>query len=87
MIYITSDHHFGHKKIIKYSNRPFNSVEEMDEELIRRFNSRVSPGDIVYNLGDYCFTNPEKYAGRLNGNIIRIKGSHDHDIKEKEHIP
>jgi len=81
-IWITSDHHFGHKKIIKYSNRPFNSVEEMDEELIRRFNSRVSPGDIVYNLGDYCFTNPEKYAGRLNGNIIRIKGSHDHDIKE-----
>lgn len=54
----------------------------MDIELIKRFNSKVGPEDTVYDLGDFCFTNPKKYAGRLNGNIIRIKGSHDHDIKE-----
>jgi calcineurin-like phosphoesterase family protein len=81
-LYFTADMHLSHKKISSLSNRPFGSIEEMDEELIKRFNSRVSPGDTVYDLGDFCFTNPKKFAGRLNGNIIRIKGSHDHDIKE-----
>lgn len=81
-IFFTSDMHLAHKKIILLSNRPFSSVEEMDEELIKRFNSKVGPEDTVYDLGDFCFTNPKKYDGCLNGNIIRIKGSHDHDIKE-----
>lgn len=81
-IFFTSDLHLGHKKVISLSNRPFASVEEMDEELITRFNSRVGPHDTVYDLGDTYFKNPKNYAGRLNGNIIRIKGSHDHDIKE-----
>jgi len=81
-IFFTSDLHFGHKNVIKYSNRPFSSVEEMNEELIRRFNSKVKNGDIVYDLGDFAFKNPKKYLERLNGNIIRIKGSHDSDMKE-----
>lgn len=81
-IYFTSDMHLGHKNIIRLSNRPFSSIEEMDEEIIQRFNSRVTDSDTVYDLGDTYFKNPKYYAGRLNGNIIRIKGSHDHDLKE-----
>jgi calcineurin-like phosphoesterase family protein len=81
-IYFTSDLHLGHSNVIKYSNRPFASVEEMDEELIRCFNSVVKKGDMVYDLGDTYFKSPKLYEGRLNGTIIRIKGSHDHDIKE-----
>ena len=81
-IYFTSDLHFGHKNIIHLSNRPFDSIEQMNEELIKRFNSKVKPGDTVYDLGDFSFKNPKEYLEQLNGNIIRIKGSHDHDIKE-----
>lgn len=82
MIYFTSDLHLGHKRIIELSHRPYGSVEEMDVDLIARFNSRVGPNDTVYDLGDTYFRNPKHYAGRLNGNIIRLKGSHDHDLKE-----
>lgn len=81
-IYFTSDMHLGHKNIIRLSNRPFSSVEEMDDEIINRFNSRVGHGDVVYDLGDMFFKHPEQYRERMRGTILRIKGSHDHDIKE-----
>ncbi len=81
-LYFTSDLHLGHKNIIQYSNRPFTSVEEMDAELIARYNSKVKPGDTVYDLGDFSFKKPNEYLVQLNSQPIRIKGSHDHDLKE-----
>jgi calcineurin-like phosphoesterase family protein len=81
-IFFTSDSHLGHKNIIKYSNRPFASVEEMDNIIIANYNSVVKEGDTVYDLGDFSFTNPKKYLDQLNVLPIRIKGSHDHDLKE-----
>jgi calcineurin-like phosphoesterase family protein len=81
-IFFTSDMHLGHKNIIAYSNRPFASVEEMDDTIIANYNSLVKPGDTVYDLGDFCFRNPKLYLDRFNVLPIRIKGSHDHDIKE-----
>jgi calcineurin-like phosphoesterase family protein len=81
-IFFTADQHFGHKNIIKFNNRPFSTIEEMDAELINRWNFVVKKKDIVYVLGDFAFQKPEEYLSKLNGNIIRIKGSHDHDIKE-----
>jgi len=82
MIYFTSDMHLGHKNIIEYSNRPFSHVDEMDEEIISRFNSVVKPDDIVYDLGDTFFYSPIWYTQRFNAPLIRIKGSHDHGIDE-----
>lgn len=51
-VFFTSDLHFGHENVIKFDNRPFRSVEEMDAELISRWNNKVKKGDLVYVLGD-----------------------------------
>lgn len=78
-VLFTADQHFGHKNIIKYCDRPFKSVEEMDEELIRRWNEVVDEGDLVYVLGDLCFKKShwQKIEPRLNGQIVLIRGNHD----------
>jgi calcineurin-like phosphoesterase family protein len=87
--WFTSDTHFGHTNIIKHCNRPFNSVEEMDEQLIRYWNECVKPGDFVYHLGDFALVSREKTLeifNRLNGIIHFIKGNHDdsaESIKKK----
>lgn len=46
MIFFTSDHHFSHANIIRYCNRPFASAEEMNQELIRRWNQTVSLNEV-----------------------------------------
>lgn len=51
-VFFTGDLHFGHENVLKFDNRPFTTVEEMDAELIRRWNNKVSNEDLVYVLGD-----------------------------------
>ena len=60
MIYFTSDLHFGHKNIIRFDNRPFTSVEEMDKVLIERWNNKVTDEDTVYILGDISWYDDQK---------------------------
>ena len=79
-IYFTSDLHFGHKNIIRFDNRPFNTVEEMDRALIKRWNAKVHDDDLVYVLGDISWYDDEKTAeilSSLKGRKILIKGNHD----------
>lgn len=78
--FIISDTHFNHKNVIEYCNRPFKNTEEMDRELINNWNNVVNEDDIVICLGDFCFgekENIKKYAQKLNGHKILIKGNHD----------
>jgi calcineurin-like phosphoesterase family protein len=81
--YFVSDTHYGHTNVIKYSKRPFGSVEEMNETLIENHNKIVKPGDEVYHLGDFAFLSDDKTIDiikRLNGNIHFIFGNHDRNI-------
>lgn len=77
---------FSHKNIIKYCNRPFKSKEEMDETMVKNWNSVVSSGDTVYHLGDFSFYNStiktNQMLLRLNGKIIFCQGNHDKDINQ-----
>jgi len=81
-VFFTSDTHFGHSNIIQYCNRPFCDVDEMDETLIVNWNAVVSPGDLVYHMGDFAFAKtPDEinfYLGFLNGQVHLVKGNHDH---------
>ena len=79
-IYYIADLHFGHEKVIEFDHRPFASVEEMETELIRRWNSVVEPGDTVYILGDFCWRVEKDWLrilDSLKGNKVLIKGNHD----------
>lgn len=79
-IWFTSDPHFNHKNIIKYCNRPFPNVDEMDEILIRRWNSVLGEDDLIFCLGDFALGKPEsclKILQRLNGHKVLIKGNHE----------
>lgn len=89
-VLFTGDLHFGHENVLKFDGRPFDTVEEMDAELIRRWNNKVDKGDLVYVLGDMIWkTRNDDAPGlikSLNGQIILIKGNHDrflHNSKAK----
>lgn len=79
-IWYTADSHFGHDNIIKHCNRPFSSVEEMDEALIEKWNSVVGKNDMVYHLGDVGLgtdTHTLHCVSRLKGHKRLIYGNHD----------
>lgn len=89
-VLFTGDLHLGHENVIKFDNRPFETVEEMDAELIRRWNNKVDKGDLVYVLGDMIWKarndDAPSLIKSLNGQIILIKGNHDrflHNAKAK----
>ena len=79
MIYFTSDNHFWHANVIKYCDRPFESVEIMNEMMIKNWNEVVKPEDTVYCLGDFSlsFRPIEAYSMRLNGAKYLVPGNHD----------
>ena len=79
-IFFTSDTHFGHDNIIKFCDRPFKDIEEMDFKLIENWNKKVPQDGLVFHLGDFAWGGYEvwkKVRDQLNGDIILIKGNHD----------
>src|SRR4030067_761140 len=86
-VWFIADLHLGHTNVIKYSKRPFSDVHEMNETLIRNYNSVIQPGDRVYLIGDFSFQRPEdakKTLARLMGQIYLIAGNHDKEGVFKE---
>lgn len=80
-VFFISDTHFFHQKILEFEKeaRPFSSVEEMNEELVARWNNIVTKRDTVWHLGDVCFGHVSNLAiiKRLNGTKHLIMGNHD----------
>lgn len=79
MIFFTADTHFGHKNILKLCDRPFETIEEMNEKMIGNWNDRVSGMDTVYIVGDMFFrcSDAEVILKRLKGKKKLIVGNHD----------
>ena len=79
-VHFIGDTHFGHKNIIDYCDRPYSSVEEMNEDLIKRWNQKIKKTDIVFHLGDVYLgpkNNLKSIIEQLNGIKYLIKGNHD----------
>ena len=80
MIYFTSDTHFNHTNIIRYCNRPFNCVDEMNNSLVQNWNKIITNNDVVYHLGDLALGMKEQandLIKKLKGTIYLIRGNHD----------
>lgn len=79
-VFCIADTHFGHANIIRYCNRPFSSVEQMDQVMIKNWNETVSNKDIVLHLGDVGLcerSRLKEIIQQLNGKKILIMGNHD----------
>lgn len=88
--FITSDLHLGHKNIQKFcpnTRGHYENIDHMNEEMVREWNERVNPEDLVYILGDVAFMPGDKAAKflrRMNGRKILIEGNHDvKQLKDK----
>ena len=87
-VFFTADTHFVHANIIGYCRRPFVSVEDMDEEMITRWNAVVKPTDEVWHLGDFAKGNdPARYFNRLAGEKHLILGNHDQANRHVLQLP
>lgn len=76
-IWLVSDTHFNHYKIIEYAHRPFSSVKEMDETMADNWNSVVKDDDIVWHLGDVAMFKNNYHLPYLKGHKNLILGNHD----------
>jgi calcineurin-like phosphoesterase family protein len=94
-VFLTSDTHFGHVGVTKFLRedgtklRPWDSVEEMDEAMVKLWNETVKPTDKVYHLGDVVINRKSlKIMHRLNGDKVLIRGNHDifRDDEYREHF-
>jgi calcineurin-like phosphoesterase family protein len=95
-VFLVSDTHFGHSGVCKFTRddgvtklRPWTDPDEMDEEMVKRWNETVKPTDKVYHLGDVVIN--RKALGimrRLNGDKVLIRGNHDifRDTEYREHF-
>lgn len=73
-IFFTSDTHFNQQRTLELSRRPFNSLNEMNETMIKNWNKVVGKNDIVIHLGDF---GDYRFREFLNGKIYLIFGNYE----------
>lgn len=91
MIWFTSDTHFGHARVLEFCERPWETIEQMNEALVARINACVAPTDELYVLGDFSYkiTSDEaaEIRSRINCESIHlVPGNHDKDWKSIERL-
>lgn len=79
--YLISDHHFGHSRIIGYTDRPFSSVGEMNNTLLDRHYETVDDDAVLIHLGDVAMDMQDgretiDFFERLGGDLL-LRGNHD----------
>ena len=81
-VFVTSDLHFWHENILKYCNRPFSGITEMNDTIIDNINNKVPEDAILFILGDFAFTGSTNairvLTERINASIVLIYGNHDY---------
>ena len=95
-VFLIADTHFGHKGMCTFTRndgttklRPFDTVEEMDEFMVKAWNDKVKPTDKVYHLGDVVINKKSlPIMDRLNGDKVLIRGNHDifHDVEYRKYF-
>lgn len=88
-VFLTSDLHFGHNQEFIWKARGYNSIQEMDEDYICRWNATVSDEDDVYVLGDLMLGDNDNgidCISRLNGRIHIVLGNHDTPIRQSLYL-
>lgn len=98
-VFVTSDIHYGQKNICRgvtrwrdengnipiEDTRPFETIEEMNDVIVKNINDVVGKGDTLIMLGDICFggfENIGEFLDRLKcKNIHLVMGNHDHHIR------
>jgi calcineurin-like phosphoesterase family protein len=82
--YVIADTHFDHGNIIEYCDRPFESVEEMNDRLVENWNRVVDPTDEVLFVGDLTIAGTASafltWISELNGEIVFVVGDHDTEV-------
>ena len=81
MKYYISDLHLFHENAIAFDPRPFASLQEMHDTILKNWNDRVTNGDMVYILGDVSMRGKKEeliaFVAQLKGRKVLIKGNHD----------
>jgi calcineurin-like phosphoesterase family protein len=83
-LFLTSDLHLGHENIISYCDRPYDSVPQMNADLVNRWNEVVEPDDVVIVVGDLAMGRLDEslgYVSRLAGDKMLVPGNHDRMFK------
>lgn len=79
-VFFIADTHFGDENIIRYENRPFSGIEDMDNTIIKNWNNTVSVNDKIFLVGDfsaYDFEKSSDICHQLNGEKFLVMGNHD----------
>lgn len=83
-IYFMGDLHYNHENVLKFDNRPFKNVSEMNNFLVNELKTKLTENDILFDLGDMFWKTEESIIRNFideipTKNIYKILGNHDNE--------